>query len=110
MRTRIGLLGRDDLHGAALLFAECEASGRGEQEAREWLRELLEDPGLVAVVARARGRVVGIALASSTSWSERGASARCELCLDPAHAALEPRLHETLELALQAESLQRRAA
>ncbi len=106
--TTIGLLRRGDVAEAALLFGECEQ--RGVEEAREWLSELLEDPGLIAIVARRRGSLVGVGLASSAGWLDHGPAHGCELCVHPRHRALEPRLREALELALWAETLHRHAA
>jgi hypothetical protein len=110
MTTTFGPLRRDDLDEAAHLFGACEESSRGVEEAREWLGELLEDPALVALVARRLGTLVGVGLASSTGWSRPGPAQRCELCLHPSHRALEPRLREALELALTAGSMQQNAA
>jgi hypothetical protein len=110
MAVSLDLLRPRDLDGAARLLGEHEESGRGVEAAREWLEELLRDPAVLVVVGRERGAVVGIALASSTDWSGRSAGEACELYVEPDKRGLEPRLRESVELLLWAESLLRRAA
>ncbi|MGZ4360369.1 MAG: hypothetical protein ACXVZO_00095 [Gaiellaceae bacterium] len=110
MSLAIRLLRPADLEDAARLYGACEDSGRGEQEALEWLRELSDGPELVALVARDGGELAGIAIASSAAWSSSGPTRGWELCVRPSCPEVGARLDEALELVLWAEGSRRHAA